>query len=266
MSARQLRVVHAILVLSLGWSSVAHAFGNLILIDSPPTHEYSLSIGPGLTGYQPYPGAKGLKVIPVPGLDLYFPNGAFASTDNGVGWNFATREDLQFGVRLLPIFGRKGKTSRELGLADVRARVGTDAFFTYAPWQFLILQSDVLAGSGKHRDGVQAELGATLGAPIGERALVGMTAGTTWSNRSYMQSYFGVTPHAAARNGLAVYSPASGWSDASLRLSGELQLDERWRLSGEVIGARLIGDAGASPIVRSRTQSMFSLTLWYRFK
>lgn len=259
-------IAHAILVFSLGLSSAAHAFGNLILIDSPPAQDYSLSVGPGLTGYQPYPGARGLKVIPVPGLDLYFPNGAFASTDNGVGWNFAKREDLQFGVRLLPIFGRKGKTSRELGLADVGARVGKDAFFTYAPWEFLILQSDVLAGSGKHRNGVQAELGATLGAPIGERALVGVTAGATWSNRSHMQSYFGVTPRESARSGLPTYSPAAGWSDTSLRLSGELKLDDRWRLSGEVIGARLTGDAGASPIVRSRTQSMFSLTLWYRFQ
>ena len=265
-NSRQFGVVHAILVLLLGSWSAAHAFGNLILIDSPPAQDYSLSVGPGLTGYQQYPGARGLKVIPVPGVDLYFPNGAFASTDNGVGWNFAKRDDLQFGFRLLPIFGRKGKTSRELGLAEVGARLGKDAFFTYAPWRFLILQSDLLAGSGKHRDGAQAELGATLGAPIGERALVGVTAGATWSNRSYMQSYFGVTPHESARSGLSIYSPAGGWSDVSLRLSGELQLDERWHLSGEVIGARLIGDAGASPIVRSRTQSMFSLTLWYRFK
>ena len=38
------------MVLSLGPSSAAHAFGNLILIDSPPTQDYSLSVGPGLTG------------------------------------------------------------------------------------------------------------------------------------------------------------------------------------------------------------------------
>ena len=53
-----------------------------------------------------------------------------------------------------------------------------------------------------------------------------------------MQSYFGVSPRESARSGLSTYSPASGWSDMSLRLSGELQLDDRWRLSGEVIGAR----------------------------
>ena len=173
---------------------------------------------------------------------------------------------MQFGVRFLPIFGRKAKTSRELGLADVGARVGKDAFLTYAPWQFLILQSDVLVGFGKQGEGVQAELGVTLGAPIGEGALVGMTVGSTWSNGSYMRSYFGVTPHESARSGLSTYSPSAGWSDMSLRLSGEVQLNERWRLSGEVIGARLIGDAGASPIVQSRTQSIFSLTLWYRYK
>ena len=60
------------------------------------------------------------------------------------------------------------------------------------------------------------------------------------------------TPGDLASHACIVYSSVQG--------------DDRWRLSGEVIGARLIGDAGASPIVRSRTQSMFSLTLWYRFK
>ena len=95
---RRLGVVHAFLVLLFGPAHApAHAFGNLILIDSPPAQDYSLSVGPGIAGYQRYPGARGLKVIPVPGVDLYFPNGAFASTDNGIGWNFAKREDLQFG-------------------------------------------------------------------------------------------------------------------------------------------------------------------------
>ena len=257
----------AAIALVLGLSSgAANAFGNLILIDSPPAAEYSLSIGPGVTGFQQFPGAARLKVVPVPGVDLYFLNGVFASTDNGVGWNFSRREDVQFGLRLLPIFGRSGKTSHRLGLSDIGTRVGKDAFLTFAPWRFLILQSDLLAGSAAGGDGMQAEVGATAGAPVGERVLLGATVGATWSNGPYVRSYFGVTPRESARGGLPLYSPAGGWTDLSLRLSGELQIDERWRLSGEVVGARLVGGAGNSPIVQSRTQSSFSLTLWYRFK
>ncbi len=218
-----------------------------------------------MTGFQQFPGAKGTKVVPVPGVDLYFPVGAFASTDNGLGWNFSHHEDTQYGLRMLPVFGRSGKTLR-LGLSDVGIRLGKGAFLTYAPWPFLFLQNDLLSGSAAHGDGVQAEVGATVGVPLGDRALVGATVGATWSNGPYMRSYFGVTPRESARGKLPVYSPAGGWSDWSFRLSGELQIDERWWLSGEVVAARLIGGAGSSPVVRSRAQSTFALTLWYRFK
>ncbi len=244
----------------------ANAFGNLILIDAPPAEDYSLSVGPGVVGFRQFPGARHLRVVPVPGMDLYLHNGAFASTDNGVGWNFSRRDDVQVGLRLLPVFGRSGKASRRMGLSDIGTRVGKDGFLTFAPWPFLILQSDLLTVSVPGGEGVQAEVGATTGAPLGERALVGATVGVTWSNGPYARSYFGVTPRESARGGLPVYAPGPGWSDASLRLSGELQIDERWRLSGEVVGARLIGGAGRSPVVQSRNQSSFSLTLWYRFR
>jgi outer membrane scaffolding protein for murein synthesis (MipA/OmpV family) len=267
LNVRALFLAASALILSFALSvRTANAFGNLILIDSPPTDEYSLSLGPGVAGFQRFPGAKAMRLVPVPGVDLYFANGAFASTDNGVGWNFSRREDARFGVRFLPVFGRAGKTSRRLGLSDVGTRLGKDAFLTYAPWPFLILQSDLLAGSAARGDGVQAELGVTAGAPVGDRVLVGATVGATRSNGPYARSYFGITPWESARSGLPVYSPGGGWSDVSLRLSGEFQIDDRWRVSGEVVGARLIGSAGRSPVVQSRTQSTFSLTLWYRFK
>ncbi len=218
--SRLLAAAALLLVLGL-FSRTAHAFGNLILIDSPPVDKYSLSVGPGVTGFQQFPGAKGTKVVPVPGVDLYFPVGAFASTDNGLGWNFSHHEDTQYGLRMLPVFGRSGKTLRRLGLSDVGIRLGKGAFLTYAPWPFLILQNDLLSGSAAHGDGVQAEVGATVGVPLGDRALVGAIVGATWSNGPYMRSYFGVTPRESARGKLPVYSPAGGWSDWSFRLSGE---------------------------------------------
>ncbi len=244
----------------------ADAFGGLILIDSPPSDGYSLSVGPGVAGFRDRRGRKDTKVVPVPGLDFYSSTGGFASTDVGLGWNFSRREDLQFGVRFWPILERSRSASQRPDHSDTRTRIAKGAFLNYAPWQFLILQSNVLAGYATSGDRIQAEVGATIGLPLGDRGLVGVTLGTTWSNGPYMRNSFGVSPRESARDGLPVYSPGSGWSDFNLQLSGEFQLGERWRVSGEVVKARLIGGAGRSPSVASRNVGTFALTIWYRFK
>ncbi|WP_143044780.1 hypothetical protein [Variovorax sp. YR216] len=42
--------------------------------------------------------------------------------------------------------------------------------------------------------------------------------------------------------------------------------DPRWKLSGQWLVARLIGDAAQSPVTLSRTQNTFTLTLWYQVR
>ena len=252
--------------LLLSWAGPAEAFGGLILIDSPPAEGYSLSVGPGVAGFRDRRGEKDTKIIPVPGVDFYSSAGGFASTDVGLGWNFSRREDAQFGLRLWPILERSRANSEHPGRSDTRTRIAKGAFLNYAPWPFLILQSNLLAGYATSGDRIQAEVGATAGVPLGDRGLVGVTLGTTWSNGPYMTNSFGVSQREAGRSGISTYSPGGGWSDFNLQLSGEFRLDERWHISGEVVKARLIGGAGRSPILASRNQGTFALTLWYRFK
>ena len=260
--------VHAVVssLVLMACVSRADAAGGLILIEAPPQDSYSLSVGPGIAGYPRRAGSGRVKVLGVPGIDFYASSGIFASTDIGVGWNGSRTQDTAFGVRLWPVFGRSGASENQLGLTNFGTRLGKGAFLNYAPWPFLILQSGVLAGSGRTGKGVQFETGATVGAPVGDRLLLGVTAGTTWSNAAYTRSYYGVTPRESARGVLPVYSPGAGLSDGYLQLSGEARLANRWKLSGEWIEARLVGDSGRSPVVRARFQPTFSLTLWYEIK
>jgi len=244
----------------------ADAAGGLILVDKPPAEDYTLAIGPGVAGYPQTPGSSRTKVLAVPGVDFYSSLGAFAATDTGIGWNFSHRADLQGGVRLWPVFGRSGSRSRERGLPDVGTRLGEGLFLNYAPLPSMTLQSGALAGSAYQRDGVQVEGGATVGAPIGDRVLLGLTLGATWANGPHLRSYYGVNPQASAAGGLPVYTPSSGWLDVNAQLNGELRIAERWKVSGQVVGARLVGDAGRSPVTQSRNQTIFSLTLWYQLK
>jgi MipA family protein len=253
------------LVLALAASS-ADAAGGLLLIGAPPKESYSLAVGPALDGTPEAPGSDRTRLLPLPGVDFYSSLGGFVSTDYGVGWNFSKRDDLQFGVRLWPVLARDDDVSKQRGLQPIGNRLGKGVFLNYAPWPFLILQSGVLAGSAYHGDGVQAEAGATLGTRLGEATLIGLTLGGTWANSAYMRSYFGVTPEESAAGGLPVYTPGSGWLDANLQLNAETRFSEHWKLSGQLIAARLVGDAGASPVTLSKQQTTFSVTLWYEFK
>lgn len=248
------------------WTLNAHALGGLILIDAPPKDGYTLAVGPALAGYPEAPGSGRTKVLPLVGVDFASASGGFISTDIGAGWNFSKREDLQFGARLWPVFGRNDDRSRARGLDDVGNRAGLGLFLNYAPWQFLVLQSSLLTGSGTDRNGTQFETGATVGAPLGKSALVGLTLGTTWSNGAYMRSYFGVTPAESAAGRLPVFAPGAAWSDLNLSLNAEVRIDPHWKLSGQWLVARLVGDAGRSPVTASRTQQSFLMTLWYQLK
>ncbi len=244
----------------------AHALGGLIPIGAPPKEGFTLATGPALAGYPEAPGSDRTKTLPLVGVDFQSASGAFVSTEIGAGWNFSKREDLQFGARLWPVFGRNDDRSRARGLDDIGNRLGVGLFLNYEPWEFLVLQSSLLAGSGSDRDGAQFEAGATIGAPLGDAVLLGLTLGTTWANGAYMRSYFGVTPAASAASGLPVFTPGAGRSDVNTSLNAEVRIDPRWKLSGQWLVARLIGDAGRSPVTLSRTQNTFSLTLWYQLK
>jgi outer membrane protein len=105
-----------------------------------------------------------------------------------------------------------------------------------------------------------------VGAPLGDHTLVGLTLGRTWANAPFMRSYYGVSDSESAQGGLPVYAPGAGWKDVSLALTGETTLTDRWKLSGQVLEARLTGGASSSPVSESRHEKRFSLTLWYEIR
>lgn len=248
-------------------STAGLAAGGTIFIDRPPEQDYTLSAGPSLWMFQAYPGGKKTDTLLLPGVDLYFANGVFVSTDNGIGWNLSRRDDLQFGPRLWAQLKRKASASPRLaGTADIGARLEKGAFLNYAPYEFLLVQSSVRYGSGVRGDGLLGEVGLTAGAPLGAHGTLALTLGSTWANQAYRQSYFGLDEGAAQRSNRSPWQMQSGLQDTSLAISGEYHLDADWRLSGQWIRARLQGDAARSPVTESATQNLLSLTLWRRFK
>lgn len=240
----------------------AAAMNGLIFLDPAPAAD-KLAVGAGLLGFSKFPGSSGLKLLPLPAFDYEGSNGLFASTDNGLGWNASRRRDIQAGLRLWPQFGRKSSDSARLsGLDEIGTRLERGAFFNYAPFDALLLQSGARYGAGRDGRGAILEAGASSGLPLPGGDLLGLTLGASWANRSWRQGYFGISEAESARSGLPAWRSGSGWQDLQLFASLEHRIDARWRFDGQVGIARLLGSAAASPVTESRRQLSLSLMLW----
>jgi outer membrane scaffolding protein for murein synthesis (MipA/OmpV family) len=237
----------------------ALAAGNLVLIDPPPAAT-AVAVGPSLWSLPRYPGARGSELRLLPGVDVYTSSGFFASTDSGVGWNFAPGDDVQTGLRLWPQLGRRAPDAPP-GLQPIGDRLQLQAYANWQAMRALLLQAGVLHGAGRQRDGSQLELGATTGLPLaGDLLGIGLSA--TCADRAYRQSYFGVSAQESAASGLPAFGLAGGWQDAALTFSGEHRLGAHWRLDGQWVLARLLGAAAQSPVAQRRRSSTATLTLW----
>lgn len=264
----------AVLFAGLGaglWAgaSPVWAAGSLVLMDAPPSAT-SWSGGLSTRSWPSAPGSRARSTDLLPALEVLTPNGAFVSTDLGVGWNLVplladaeTAQTWQVGARLWPQFGRPSRVTPK-GIDRLGSRVTTEAFANVQATSWLMLQSGFSWGSGRRHDGQLLELGLTSGIPLGDE-LIAVTLGATAANGAHLRSSYGIGPRESLASGLPEWHPRAGMMDWSIAFSGEHKFSERWSVSGQWLNARLLGDASRSPLTTARTQQTFSASLWYRF-
>jgi MipA family protein len=260
--ARSWRRVLLAGVTLVGVAGPVRAGGNLLLIDAPP-EQATTSLGVALWSLPKYTGSDERDTFATPALDHYRPSGLFVSTDNGLGWTMTSSKTVQAGVRLWPQLGRS-RADTPSGLEPIGWRIQAQGFANLQVGQVLLLQSGLLVGAGRDRDGVQLELGATSGIPIGDD-LIGVGVSATWANAKFRQSYFGVSAAESQASGLPAYALGAGALDTNLTLSLEHKFSATWRLSGQLIVSRLSASTAQSPITRQRRQTLGTLTLWRAF-
>lgn len=145
--------------------------------------------------------------------------------------------------------GRDESDSPDLaGLGDVGISVelGLFASYTAGPVRTrLRLRHDVIGGhSGM-------EIIGDLGVAIyrSDRLTVSGTLSSTWSDGSYMDSFFSVNAAQALASGLPAFAATSGVKDVSLAFASNYRVSDQWALVGNVGYSKLLGDAKTSPIV-----------------
>jgi outer membrane scaffolding protein for murein synthesis (MipA/OmpV family) len=78
--------------------------------------------------------------------------------------------------------------------------------------------------------------------------IVDVEGDLSWSSRSYMQTYFGVSPANAAASGLPAYSASSGVSQVGVALSLDQFLSRHWSIGARSHYGRLLSSAADSPV------------------
>ena len=243
----------------------AQAFDAVRLYGAAPGKDGGL-VGAAVLAGAEYQGSDERRTLAVPVLDYQWANGWFAGVTNGIGYNFADSQRMQYGLRVTADFGRKESRASALrGMGDVDARAEFGGFFNYALSPEVSFTSSLRYGAGNDRKGLIVDLGGDYSIEMGAHWRVGLGAGISLANAEYLQSFFGVTAAQAAASGYRAHAPGAGVRDGRVSLSLTYMASPRVSVTAGVTASALLGDAADSPLVRKKTSVQGLLAATYAF-
>jgi MipA family protein len=154
--------------------------------------------------------------------------------------------------------------SRLHGLPDVHPTLRGRATASGAlarRWNWSVSGSQDLLGRG---GGLRLNTGLGYRFPVSERTHWDLSLGAGWGNALYRNTYYGVSPEAAAATGRAPYALGSGWDSISLGWQLTSALSRRWVAYGGVNVSQLQGATARSPLVGRVTTYGATVGLAYR--
>ncbi len=240
--------------------------------DAEPNKNIAITLGAGAAVIPAYEGFNKFKAAPFPLIEIrgLLDDRIFISSLRGIGVNVINWGNLRAGVAVGYRGGRSSSDSDKLrGLSDISGGVAATGFVTYSVKPFAVeLKAQNIFGPAP---GPEVTAGATWSfSPLaGMRVSVGPE--TTWADRRYDRSYFGVTGDQAVAanasgNPLHPYSPGSGLKDVGLSATMLYQITDHWGLAAHVGVTELVGDAARnSPLTERDLQPNALLGLTYKF-
>jgi outer membrane protein len=255
-----------------------------------PDGSRDMYAGLGVVSAPRYEGADSRKVRALPVLQIQWSNGIFIS-GMSAGMHLSASPVVEYGpllaihprrtesgsgdrigeisgsTSLLPTSVRTyGAENPLAGMDEIKTRPEAGAFFHYYLSPEWRLTSSVLAGAGNDRNGVRGEIGLQrLAMTLAPHHSVSVSAGMSFANRAYQQSYFGVTELQAFNSGNPEYRPDGGLKDVRIGARWNWALSPSWMLTSSVQATRLMGDARRSPLVERPNNVTVSTAFAYRF-
>ena len=223
-----------------------------------------------LIGSPLYPGARDLGVLAYPTLGIRRPGtpASFVSPDDNVSLALFDNGWLKAGPVGKFISARTASDYPELrGFRKVNWSLEAGGFVELWPTEHLRTRLEVRHGLNGY-SGVVADLGADWVQPAGRWTFSGGPR-LTLAGDHFMNTYFTVTPDAAALNGrVSAFRAQGGLEAAGVTGAVTYQWTPAWATTAFVRYDRLIGDAGRSPLATtlgSRDQVTLGAILAYTF-
>jgi outer membrane scaffolding protein for murein synthesis (MipA/OmpV family) len=248
---RPLRLAAALALAGLACAGPARAqFQGLVSLPPLGNAESRLLLGGAGILRPAYLGSDDRVWTLLPLVDYRHRNGVFASTNTGLGWSLIDTPQAQFGLRVIPRFGRDQDTSSDLlGMGDIPPGVEGSVFATYSPTRDWTLGLNLRGGNR----GAEIDFGARRDLQLGRFTRMSVTGFGTVANTRSNQVWYGVDADQSVASGYALYEPSGGLRNLQLAATVNHFFGGRWVAIGGLGLGRLVGDAADSPLVRERT-------------
>ena len=163
----------------------------------------------------------------------------------------------------------KNRAVQSLGEIDAAINAGV---FVRKRWEVgggdLTIGAQALTDTGKVHKGVLATIGLDYDRQLNDRWSVGLSLSTTWADRKYMQTYYGVSREGGLASGLSPYAADAGIENVEVGASARYRISDRWSALAHASYGRLVDSAADSSIVTregSANQGQLVFGLIYSF-
>jgi MipA family protein len=236
--------------------------------DSGATREADLEISFG-AAYTTDPRFYGVLIRPrwQPALEAeYSRNSYFVSTEHGIGYRIANRQDLKASIAINYQSGRvEGSDPRYKGLRSVPGAAEAYAYVEWLPWGPALTLYGDFGRALAHTKGSSYTAGVRFGAPLQSGLSAFVDVSTAGGSKRYVQAFLGVSPAQSLQSSYPPYVVQPGPYDGSVVFGVSHEIQPKWTL---IVGAgamRYFGSVAASPLVGRRAHPLGLLVSNHNF-
>lgn len=249
-----------------GLLAPAAGFAQQATTNATPAPDWTVTLGAEAQWEPAYPGANFMRLRPFPAFDIEYKNRLFAKEDMLLGVYFVNNANWSAGLALQYDFTER-ETSDDIrlrGLQNVPATPRAKLFVDYTLSAFT-LSTSAAQDIGGNREGLVVDANATATLPIGKKLYLTAGPGVTWTNATYQQTWFGITPSQSAASGLPVYDAHGGAATGYITVEADYLITKSLTATVQMKFARLYGNSASSPITRRVQQNTDTFALTYTF-
>jgi outer membrane scaffolding protein for murein synthesis (MipA/OmpV family) len=235
----------------------------------PDLPDWRVVLGTAAETQPVYAGAQAYRVQGGPVINIQYRDIAFASTGEGLGYNFLRGDNYRVGVAATYDLGRRERDDYNnlRGMGDITPAPAVKLFGSYVlskkfPLVLRVDARQIIGGA----NGVVGDVGVYMPLPGSSKKFV-MFAGPsiTFATHRYLQSEFGVTPAQSLASRHPVFDPNAGEEAVGVGFSATRFITDHWLLNLDAAISKLKGSADISPITEDSTQRTLTLSVAYHW-